>query len=126
MDTGLTGLLLLVIILLVVSVLGWQFKIFRLEKKIMSTLSEVKAKVDDLKNRVEAGITIEQSAVTLITGMAATEADLAVKLQAAIDANDPVALQAIADELDATANEHQTSSDTLAAAVAANTPAVQP
>lgn len=70
--------------------------------RIEMTLAELKAKVD-------AETTVVQSAVTLLSS-------LAQSLKDAIAANDPAAIQAIADELD-------TNTASLAAAVAANTPA---
>lgn len=94
---------------------------------ILVNVSDVKAKADALKAQVEASITIEQSTILLVQGMAATEADLAAKLAAAIAAGgDPVALQDIADELQATSDENKASSDALATAVVANTPPAAP
>ena len=69
-------------------------------RKILMTL-------DQLKAQVEANTTLEQSAVTLITGLAA-------QIVAAKD--EPEKIQAIADELTASATS-------LSAALAANTPA---
>lgn len=67
--------------------------------------------MSDAVNRLQADITnltsISQSAVALITGMAQTIRD---------NATDPVALSALADQLEASSND-------LAAAVTANTPA---
>ena len=63
--------------------------------------------LDELKVQVTANTTVEQSAITLIQGLAA---------QIKASANHPAAIQALSDQLKA-------SSDALAAAVAANTPA---
>lgn len=63
--------------------------------------------MDDLEVEVSNNTTVEQSAVTLLNGLAATVLSLK---------NDPVKLQAFVDSLKA-------SSTDLAAAVAANTPA---
>lgn len=60
-----------------------------------------------LQNQVAQNTAVEQSAITLITGLATQIADLK---------NDPAALQALADQLN-------TSAASLSAAVAANTPA---
>jgi hypothetical protein len=69
--------------------------------------------LDTLTAEVAQNTTVVGSAVALIQGFSA-------RLQAAIDAGaDPVALQALADELN-------NSNDALAAAVAANTPAEPP
>ncbi len=67
----------------------------------------------ELKTKVEAATAIEESAVTLIQGIAQQLKD------ALANGADPAAIQAIADELDAGTND-------LAAAVAANTPAAPP
>jgi len=63
--------------------------------------------LDELKAKVDAEGTVEQSAITLLQGLSA-------QLTAA--KNDPAQIQAIADEIDA-------NSASLAAAVSANTPA---
>ncbi len=70
---------------------------------------EMDSKLDALKTQVAENSAVIGSAITLIQG-------LHDKLQAAIDAGDPAALQALADELKAKDQD-------LAAAVAANTPA---
>ena len=89
----------------------------RVERKIDEILAAVKQgaqrmsqQLDDLTAEVAAATTIEQSAVTLIQGLAA---------QLAAAGTDPAKLQALHDSLKA-------SSDALAAAVAANTPAAPP
>lgn len=66
--------------------------------------------LDDLTTEVTNATTVEQSAVTLIQGLAA---------QLAAAGTDPVKLQALHDQLVA-------SDATLAAAIAANTPAAPP
>jgi len=63
------------------------------------------ATLDDLKAKVDAEVTLEQSAETLLAGLAT---------QLAAAKNDPVKIQAIADELD-------TNSASFAAAITANT-----
>lgn len=65
------------------------------------------ATLDDLQNEVTSATTIEQGAITLIQGIAA---------QLAAAKNDPVKIQAIADQL-------KSQDDALASAIAANTPA---
>jgi len=64
---------------------------------------------DSLKSEVERDTSVKGSAVTLLNG-------LKQALDAAIASNDPAALQALSDSL-------ATSSNDLAAAVVANTPA---
>lgn len=79
------------------------FNVRHLEELIMADLTELTA-------AVEKEITVEQSAITLLNG-----------LKAALDAagTDPVALKALSEKIGA-------SSDALAAAIAANTPAAPP
>lgn len=74
--------------------------LIRMERQEMSDLST-------LQTAVEADTAVDKSAITLING-------LAEQLRAA--ANDPAAIQALADQLSANAAD-------LGAAVAANTPA---
>ena len=70
------------------------------EEQELMTLAELKAKV-------EQAVTVEESAVTLIGG-------IAQQLKDAIASNDPAAIQAVADELDKGTAD-------LAAAIEANT-----
>jgi len=67
------------------------------------------AELDDLQTQVAANTTLEESAVTLINGIAA-------KLAAAIAAGNPAALVSLKDSLVASAAD-------LSAAIVANTPA---
>lgn len=62
--------------------------------------------IANLTTQVNNEITVEQSAITLIQGLAA---------QLIANANDPAAVQALADKI-------QASATSLAAAVSANTP----
>jgi hypothetical protein len=80
--------------------------------KIMADLSALQAELDNLKAEVARNTAVDESAVAAITGLAAL-----------VEANktDPVALQAIVDDLRGTGTELKDSSDTLAAAVVANT-----
>jgi len=77
------------------------------ETKVLSTMP---ADLTDLTNQVAKNTDVSNSAITLIQGLAA-------QLQAAV--NDPAAIQAIVDSLNA-------SDTSLAAAVAANTPGASP
>lgn len=70
------------------------------------------AALDDLKAQVEANTTVDESAVALLQGLKA-------KLDAAIASGDPAAVKALSDQLGA-------STQRLADAVAANTPAEEP
>ena len=63
--------------------------------------------LDELKTQVDANTSVEQSAITLINGLAA---------QIAAVATDPAKVQALADEL-------KTSATALSTAITANTPA---
>ncbi|MHB9836834.1 hypothetical protein Q8F57_018535 [Paraburkholderia terrae] len=78
---------------------------------IIDILGQIMSALDDLKAEVAATLTVEQSAVTLIQGIAA-------KLAAALanQANPDSALVDLTNQL-------TTSADALAAAVTANTPA---
>lgn len=66
--------------------------------------------LDDLTTQVTANTTVEQSAITLIQGIAA---------QLAAAATDPAKISALSSQL-------KTSADALAAAITANTPAAPP
>lgn len=70
-------------------------------------VSTMSAELDTLTAEVARNTTVDASAITLLNGLAAQIATLK---------NDPVALQALADSM-------KSSSDALAAAVVANTPA---
>lgn len=80
-------------------------RIINMQEILMSAL-------DDLKAEVERNTSLEQSAVTLIQG-------IAQQLKDALAANDPVALQDLTTKL-------SSSADALAAAITANTPAPPP
>ena len=69
-------------------------------------------KVEDILAKVEAQTTVIGSVETTLT-------ELSARLKEAITENDPMKLQAIADELDANTTR-------LSAAVVANTPAAPP
>jgi prefoldin subunit 5 len=87
-----------------------QAQIDRIERKLDLLLAREKtvmATLDDVKTKVEAENTVIDSAITLLGDLSAQIAALK---------NDPAALQALADEIDA-------KKAALAAAVAANTPA---
>lgn len=86
----------------------------RIEDKLdqlLTTFSQAKetimADLAGLKAEVERNTAVDQSAITLLNGLAAQIESLKT---------DPAALQALADQLKASSND-------LAAAVAANTPA---
>lgn len=81
---------------------------------ILEKLEQIMSALDDLKAEVAATATVEQSAVTLIQGIAA-------QLQAAL-ANQTNPDSALVD----LTNQLKTSADALAAAVTANTPAASP
>ena len=80
-----------------------------IEARLRHMERHIMAAIDDLRARVEANRSVVDSAVTLLAG-------LKKALDDAIASGDPAALQAISDDL---ANE----TSSLAAAVAANTPA---
>lgn len=77
-------------------------RLLRMEVRQLAVLDDLKAEVEEVK-------TVEASAVTLLNG-------LAQMLRDALASGDPAAIQAVIADLDA-------SSNALADAVAANTPA---
>jgi hypothetical protein len=80
--------------------------------RILNKEIVIMATLVDIQNAVAAETTVEQSVITLLGTISAD-------LQAAIAANDPVAMQAVVDSLN-------TNAANLAAAVVANTPAPAP
>lgn len=73
--------------------------------------------------QVAINTSVTGSALTLIQGLAATQATLSAQLAAAIAAEDPVAIAAVQKALDDSATALGVSDSALAAAVAQNTPA---
>lgn len=67
--------------------------------------------------------TVIDSAVVLIEGFGSTLADIKAQLAAAIAANDPAAIQAVADSLTNTIADVTAKKQQLADAITANTPA---
>lgn len=89
----------------------WEYACFQL---LLKEIREMKASVDPiaaqlaaLTTQVAANVTVEQSAITLIQGIAAA---------LAASANDPAAIAALGTQL-------STSAQALSAAISANTPA---
>lgn len=85
-----------------------QSQLDRIEMKLDAILTQEKREsmtLQDLKAQVEKNTAVEESAVTLISGLAA---------QLKAQANDPAAIQALADELTKSAAD-------LGAAITANT-----
>jgi len=84
------------------------------QQQILALLGQVEkdimADLKALQDQVQQTTTVEQSAVTLIQGLAA---------QISANATDPAAIAQLAQQL-------KTSSDALAAAITANTPAANP
>ena len=103
-----------VLLLGLIALTGTNAYLIHLNKRILAkiaTTGEVMSKeLDDLTAEVANATTIEQSAITLIQGLAA---------QLAAAGSDPVKLQALHDSLVA-------EDAALAAAIAANTPAAPP
>ena len=98
------------------------FIIQKLENMAL-TLADVQAKTASLIDTVAAEDTVIDSAMVLIQGNVTTLADIKAQLAAAIAANDPTALQAVADGIDHTIADVTAKKDALAAAVVAGTPA---
>lgn len=82
--------------------------------------------VDALAASVANNTSVEQSALVLIQGFAASQADLAKQLADAIANNDPVALAAVQKTIDDSVTALDLGDAALAAAVTANTPAAPP
>lgn len=78
----------------------------------MTDLTAIDTAADDIQAKVTAAQTVDESATTLLN-------EIAGLLRA--NANDPAAVAAIADKLDATSGELDSATNALAAAVAANT-----
>ena len=89
----------------------------------MATIAELQAKADALIAKVQAETSIENSLITLLAEMVANNRKLAEDLSAAIAASDPVAMQAVADQLDQDAGLLDVNINTLTEALKANTPA---
>jgi hypothetical protein len=93
------------------------------EAASMSDLKDVQSKIQKLSDDVAAESTVTDSAVALLTGMNQTLKDVKKQLADAIASNDPAAIQAAADALDAVTSAVDLNSQRLADAVSANTPA---
>lgn len=99
------------------------FLIIKNQSKIMADLKTIQDANTELIADVAAEDTVIASAVTLIEGFGKQLSDLQAELAAAIAANDPTAIQAVADSMTATSNDIKAQSAALGAAVTANTPA---
>ena len=88
----------------------------------MATLAEIQEKIAKQTADIAEQKTVEQSIITLLGQVVQQGKDLATQLAAAIAANDPAALQAVADELDANNTALEANTADIAAAVTANTP----
>lgn len=75
-------------------------------KQLVTQQEKMQMTLDDLKAKVDQSVAVQESAITLITGLAA---------QLRTIASDPAKIQALADELDAESTK-------LATAVTNNTP----
>lgn len=95
--------------------------IFEELNQIKMTLSDIQQKVNTLIQDVTDEDTVIDSAVTLITGLVQTLADLKAQLAAA--GTDATALASVGDSLDGLISTVSSKKDALAASVAAGTPA---
>lgn len=89
----------------------------------MAGVADIKAQVDVLTTKVTTEETAIDGVVTLLNGLTAIIADLRSQLAAAIAANDPAAIQAVADALGALGTKVDADKQKLGDAVTANTPA---
>ncbi len=87
------------------------------------TLADIQAANTQLQADVAAEGTVIDSAIALINGFTTTVTDLKTQLAAAIAANDPAAIQGVLDTITATETDLKAKTQSLADAVAANTPA---
>ena len=93
------------------------------EKIAMANVKDVQGKLDSLKSDVENETTVVASVKTLVEGQNALLASLRQQLADAIAANDPAAMQAVVDSIDAIQATNAKNAQDLADAVVANTPA---
>ena len=91
-------------------------------QKIMADLTTIQTQNAALVAAVTAEDTVIDSAVVLLNGFAATLSALQKQLADAIAANDPAAIQAVADAIGVNVTDITAKTQTLATAVAANTP----
>jgi hypothetical protein len=96
-------------------------EILQNQKTIMASLKDIQDQNTALIAAVKDEDTVIDSAVVLIGGFAKQLTDLQAQLAAAIAANDPAALQAVADSLGNTAADVTAKKQALADAVAAGT-----
>ena len=96
------------------------------EIKIMTALEALQAQNVALIANVAAIATVEESVVTAINGLTAIQTALIAKLNAAIAANDPAAIQAVADSMAAQNDTVVATTQKLADAVATIPPADTP
>lgn len=82
------------------------------------TLADIQAANATLLANVQAEDTVIDGAITAISGLSSQVADLATQLAAAISANDPAAIQAVADSLTATSADITAKTQALATAIA--------
>jgi hypothetical protein len=93
-------------------------------QETLMALQDIKDKIAALQTAVANETTVEQSAVTLLQGLSATIASLKQQLADAIaNGASPADLQAVSDGLDGLSASVASSTNDLAAAVTANTPA---
>jgi hypothetical protein len=88
----------------------------------MPPIDDLRAQLAKLQEEVTLRDTVTQSAVTLISGLAAMVASLRQQLQEAIASQDPAALQAVATSMSAVEASFETDRIKLANALTANTP----
>ncbi len=88
----------------------------------MATAADITAKLAKLDADVKKDSDVSSSIETLLTGQTALLVDLSAQLAAAIAGNDPAALQAVADALDAITANAEANTAKNVASVLANTP----
>lgn len=105
------------------TIISNQSLILNNQSKIMAQLTDIQAANATLITNVAALDTVEESVVTLLNTVVGQNKDLATQLVAAIASNDPVAMQAVVDSMNASNADLAAKTQALADAVAQNTPA---
>ena len=95
----------------------------RKENIQMASVQEIQAKLQQVQDDVTAQTTVTQSVSTAISGLQTIIADLRAQLAQAIQANDPVAMQAVLDGMSTVETQLQANNAALSAAASVNTPA---
>lgn len=92
------------------------------ENILMATTADLKTKADAVLAQVTADTNVDNAVLTVVNSIVAQMTDLKTQLDAAIAANDPAAVQAVSDQLDAILAADTANGSIVSAAVTAGTP----